>query len=157
MRNALPIFLLIGCAEPVGARWEQPVVTVCADPGLQPELGAAAASWSRCLHVPELLVEDSAGLCDIEVWVTRVDHLSTTRRAMARGEIRLATVRLSETADFSSAGYDLQSVLLHEFGHALGLPDIDAPGAVMHHEIAPGEVRQILAPADVYAVMDLYR
>ena len=51
-----------------------------------------------------------------------------------------------------STQYDLESVLLHELGHALGLGHIISSLNVMHWAIGPGETRRTLQPNNIVPV-----
>ena len=51
---------------------------------------------------------------------------------------------------------DLESVLLHELGHAAGFSHSRDPGAVMRAGIKPGVVRRALAEDDVEGVCAIY-
>jgi hypothetical protein len=63
-------------------------------------------------------------------------------------------VLLNSAVKFDGTGTDLYSVMLHEFGHALGLPDSNDPNSVMYgHATQP---RNALAPSDVAAIRALY-
>jgi hypothetical protein len=63
-------------------------------------------------------------------------------------------VLLNSSYKFDKAGTDLYSVMLHEFGHALGLPDSNDPNSVMYgHATQP---RSALASSDIAAIRALY-
>ncbi|MCC6385825.1 MAG: matrixin family metalloprotease [Dehalococcoidia bacterium] len=53
-------------------------------------------------------------------------------------------------------GVDLQSVVLHEFGHALGLAHSDDRNAVMYSTYLTGTLRRELAHDDVAALTSMY-
>ena len=53
-------------------------------------------------------------------------------------------------------GYDLFSVALHEFGHALGLGHSPDPESIMYHFIASGESKRILSLHDIAGIQSLY-
>jgi hypothetical protein len=64
------------------------------------------------------------------------------------------TIFLNSAYNFTAPQADLYSVMLHEFGHVLGLDDSTDPNSVMYeHATAP--VTQ-LAPGDVAAIQALY-
>ncbi|XP_021747241.1 metalloendoproteinase 5-MMP-like [Chenopodium quinoa] len=52
--------------------------------------------------------------------------------------------------------FDLNSVVLHEIGHLLGLAHSADPSAVMHPGIAPGGRRRELQPDDIQGIQALY-
>ncbi len=52
--------------------------------------------------------------------------------------------------------FDLQSVVLHEFGHFLHLGHDDNPGAVMYPSIAPGVVARTLHANDIAGIQYIY-
>jgi hypothetical protein len=63
-------------------------------------------------------------------------------------------VLLNSNTDFTAPGSNLYNVMLHEFGHVLGLADNDDPTSVMYRDTA--SLPAALAPADVTAIQDLY-
>jgi len=57
------------------------------------------------------------------------------------------------------ADYDLETVVLHEFGHAAGLGDLyntDCSQEVMYGHLAPNETRTTLGPGDTAGIQILY-
>ncbi len=63
-------------------------------------------------------------------------------------------VVVNTSQQFGSSGYDLSTVLMHEAGHALGLPDNDDPNSVMYTYYQGTETG--LAPEDIAAIQSLY-
>jgi hypothetical protein len=63
-------------------------------------------------------------------------------------------VVVNTAAGFGSNGYDLSTVLLHEAGHAFGLPDNNDPASVMYTYYQGTETS--LAPEDIAAIQALY-
>ena len=55
-----------------------------------------------------------------------------------------------------SGGFDYASVVLHEFGHSLGLGHSADPSAVMFPFIAPETISRILAADDILGIQKLY-
>jgi hypothetical protein len=69
-------------------------------------------------------------------------------------DVSSGDVVVNTAAGFGSNGYDLSTVLLHEAGHAFGLPDNNDPASVMYTYYQGTETG--LAPADVAAIQGLY-
>jgi Matrixin len=63
-------------------------------------------------------------------------------------------VVVNTSAGFGSNGYDLSTVLMHEAGHAFGLPDNNDPNSVMYTYYQGTETG--LAPEDIAAIQALY-
>jgi hypothetical protein len=63
-------------------------------------------------------------------------------------------VVVNSSQPFGASGYDLSTVLMHEAGHALGLPDNDDPNSVMYTYYQGTETT--LAPEDIAAIQALY-
>ena len=60
---------------------------------------------------------------------------------------------------FPGGNFDLDTVALHEFGHAAGLDDLytsECVDAVMYGYLAPGETRPALGPGDIAGIQVLY-
>jgi hypothetical protein len=73
-------------------------------------------------------------------------------RSMARGWS--GAVILNSTYNFTCPSSDLYSVMLHEFGNLLGIPDSNDPSSVMY--VSATQPRQQLAASDVAALQALY-
>ncbi len=55
-----------------------------------------------------------------------------------------------------SGGFDFPTVVLHEFGHSLGLGHSGDPAAIMFPSIAPETVKRTLAADDILGIQALY-
>jgi hypothetical protein len=63
-------------------------------------------------------------------------------------------ILLNSNADFTAPTSNLYNVMLHEFGHVLGLPDNDDPTSVMYRDTT--SLPAVLSPADIAAIQALY-
>ena len=156
-----PLLLLTACAidtapvelEPV--RWLQEAVTVCSAPRYEEATIAAAAAWTVG---PELVYVGDCGDAQIAVLPTN----SPGKRGIlaqtvvipwqkSRGLI-YATVWVNEAPN-----HDLQAILTHELGHAIGLHDCDVAEATMFrfmewHDLGPRDISEY----DIEQVEKLY-
>jgi len=88
--------------------------------------------------------------------------LTTTTFDPVTGELFDADIELNAanfefSTDDEDASYDLESVLVHEAGHFLGLGHSDAIEATMFSVYAEGDTSlRVLDPDDVAAICDLY-
>jgi Matrixin len=67
--------------------------------------------------------------------------------------------QIDPTRDWSTGGpvhVDLQSVLTHEFGHALGLAHEPDPAAMMYADYTAGVIKRDLTPGDMAGEIALY-
>lgn len=164
MKYATTVLVLLLCscaAAPQRDRWQRERIEVCWEQPM-PALDVwALPGVPRLVHGV-----DGDPSCAVRIVSAAPDvapDVALTRTIGSDGEIRLATILLSDAAKFGDATafeqppvYDLQSVLTHELGHVLGLPDSIDRRSAMFHEIAPGEVRRRITYADAAALMEIY-
>ena len=78
------------------------------------------------------------------------------------GEILDADLTINDEFDLDATGsptsteLDLQSIVLHEFGHWLSLGHDDDPAAIMSEIIVPGAVRHVLDASDIEGISAIY-
>jgi len=69
------------------------------------------------------------------------------------------TYKLSNShgpADRSEEVFDFETILMHEFGHAIGISHAEAAGEVMTSSIASGSKRHNLTAGDIKRLCDIY-
>lgn len=163
--NAPAFALQIGDADPVGAA------------ALRTAVAAAAKAWSAVGAGPEIQLRDapapSAAKLDgvnavffvTDRWPSRPEKLALTyahvdarTREILEVDIALNAAHHRFATEESSRAFDLQNVLTHELGHALGLShNQEAPEATMFPRIRAGERdKRDLAPPDESALLSLY-
>ena len=120
------------------------------DPATEHSLRRAIDEWNRCVH----RLESRPGGSDAEIFVRMVDRPWPHRASLAAhtavesdertGRIRQVTIDLDRARRWSvleatpADALDLESVLLHELGHAHGLAHSRHPESVMHAGVRPG-------------------
>jgi hypothetical protein len=86
--------------------------------------------------------------------------LAITCSWFTRGEAVEFDMEIDPSWDWTSAGArvatDFESVILHEFGHALGLQHVEAQEAVMFATYKFGTVKRTLMPVDIATLFAMY-
>lgn len=128
---------------------------------------AAAAAWAGVTGAPIIIVSDGVP----DAWITLVSDWHGGDREIAQcnttffehtGEIRTIEIAFQADKPIATDGgaeaYDLQSVLTHEFGHALGLNDsTHARSDIMWPNLDMGDVRHEPSAHDLRALAALYK
>ncbi len=146
------------------------VVAVMADRGVPgvPDGGRAAlaralATWAAVPCGAVLVAQaGTTGGVVVEVVVVREGWSAgatlaavTQVQSGPRGVVERATIRLNAAHRFSDGtapeddAIDLETLFVHELGHALGLAHAFPRASVMHAGVRPGVVRRALAEDDV--------
>lgn len=155
---------------PVRVRLDTPV------PGLldggRAAILRAISSWnSRACSSPLFVLTDEDDDVSIEVipvgdgwkYGSAIAAHTTVDSDPYQGEIRHVVIEIdtrrkwSEDASVSSDALDLESVLLHELGHALGLDHSRNSEAVMRAGIKPGQTRRSLHEDDLSGACDILK
>ena len=144
---------MAGCAidtrPPELPRWHQEAVTVCATPEFEDATIAAAAAWTVG---PELVYIGGCGDAQIAVMPSG---------RPGKGVLGQTSPHLPEYANVwvypDRDGFDLQAVLTHELGHALGLHDVDYHEATMFRWQGRGDLSaRDISEIDVRMMEELY-
>lgn len=120
-----------------------------------PAVLAAARSWNE-LGSKFRFLEDvldgsiKISMKDLGEWDPEAPKIAETR-VLHQGEITGATIELNSMVEWTIAeapgAYDVQSIITHELGHALGLQDPrreECSHSLMFAIIKPGEIRRVI-------------
>lgn len=147
-----------------GSSWSKTSLTwrvLNAPPSLSRELvtaalSAAFAKWRSETNLGLELVTEGA---DLEIRFAPIDgpgrSFADASFPSAGGDIILDEAEVWSIADQTTGGLDLESVALHEIGHALGLAHASVAAAIMYPYYA-GQPRRELHASDRAAVSMLY-
>jgi hypothetical protein len=159
-RTLLLSALLIGCAAdaapPPAPRWHVPELRVCAPDELLAPAQSAIDAWAGL--GPEMVLDCHEARVQVGYGPT-INNAGQTLAHSDRGVMLAALVTLEATTfeGVAAPAYDATAVLTHEFGHVLGLGEIEVRGATMWPWIAPGDASaRDLAPTDIDAILALY-
>jgi hypothetical protein len=139
-----------------------------APPGAVAVIRKAAGAWNSRTFTFNFRAEGcaSSGQFPVENGVDQIDFgpIETAAPALSRqfyhgADIVECDIRFNATLRWNVAEgpptaeeWDLMSAALHEFGHCLGLTDVQTPSRgedpVMDHALGPGEMRRVLSADD---------
>lgn len=165
-------------------RWDRDTITYRISGRLSDELGrddvraavdAAAGAWALGKGEPTIAISDwpASAFADREAgvqgiyWVDGADYvwddreIGTTKvEYWGDGEMIRADILINGDRELCfgcATGFDLQSVLTHEMGHALGLEHSETKGATMWPTTRRGETWQRdLTPDDEAGIAEAY-
>lgn len=173
--------ILTDSGKPVG--WCSPTVLFTVDELTESRLGEAgtkalrraASHWLGLDGVPIIRVEraspETAKAAQRIEWIDAWQSSGHDRRHMAvtdsefyyEGTLLSAHIKVNGTQPWSfsdeapdAAHVDFESVMAHEFGHALGLEHNPDPSSVMYYKIDEGEVFREPMDADMDALEATY-
>lgn len=140
---------------PLHPHWSTPRIFAAigtpAPEGGEGVLRAATAVWHGTPGIPEIVVGEPSE-SPLTVLVTAGptgDWLASTAVTSGpEGTIQRASITLSDDPWWWERGWDPVTVLSHELGHAVGLADVDRPGALMTSIIEAGEIRREVTAGD---------
>lgn len=95
-------------------------------------------------------------------WSDGSQTLGVTIRAtiVGQSEITDADMKLNNNVTWSNSGafntFDVESVVLHEAGHFIGLDHSNTVSSVMYPSVAPGEIKRTLAQIDIQDTCQVY-
>jgi hypothetical protein len=123
-------------------------------------IAAAVASWTARTSLP--ITESASTSAEIQISFGPIDGRGTTVAhteepgSGSGGDITIDTAEQWIDADPTPSGWmDLQSTVLHELGHALGIQHSSLPAAVMY-PFANGSVKRTLIAEDAIGASVLY-
>jgi hypothetical protein len=147
----------------LGARWESRVITYSLDrttSKIRKTVEQALHNWSDVAPIYFLEVERE----DAEITICFDKRggavngiLACTTISIVDNVIRHAEIVINarEYRWSGRNGYDLESVLCHEVGHALGLEHVNDPTALMYPTFDPG-VARLYSKDDILGIIALY-
>jgi hypothetical protein len=162
----LPAWASALAAEPDGLRWDAEAIELVPDQSLDREaLERAAVAWGGIPGVPEIrLVSSGAQRISLDDEWSDEDQdeasIAVTRRTREGLVIVRAQVLVNGRERYADGSvpyaYDLETLMVHELGHVLGLDHSPEDSSVMREGQEPGEVFREPSDKDVERVRALY-
>lgn len=119
-------------------------------PSEQEGIVNAANNWNRTMD-QKLITFESGGYPIIKVSALNGNEQAKASLSWMSGYIRSIEIRVSEA---QLAAVDMESLMVHELGHALGLAH--AEGGVMDPYLSQYEIRRSIDQASINSVSCLY-
>ena len=112
-------------------------------------------TWDRAYDKDLFYLTTSLAHSDVAVYMIDEDHWHgenddnavTMNRFHRNGRMFRSSVMIHKSK--VNAGADLESLLLHEFGHVLGLAHSDNNKSVMFPSLAKGQIKREILPDDM--------
>lgn len=158
-------------------KWYKPIITTCITneakylPDIKNTLNKSMGAWNK-IHIPPNLIYTENN-CDITLYYEMVTDwtkpyplaVTTIKHNRVSGEAYTSKIVINMyynnalgNAEFDKSKFDLQSIITHEIGHALGLneDDEDTNSAMSLYTMQGECSKRNLTSSDVKSIKQLY-
>lgn len=147
------------CLHTVGAAWSYIPVAVSIDKKFsaqeQLELAEAANAWNQAYGMDLIVIRN-----DSSNYIQLGNHVFDLDKTLAETYFRYVGHEMYHVDIFYNdkwrySGYDFESIMIHEFGHLLGLDHIES-SPIMGPSIGQGEIERTIDKESLDAIECLY-